>query len=92
MGTSTQVELQYQKLWHCLLHKPSDQAINDIIKNALSEDEAEQLKMRFGLTDGSPTPLVETANRLEMGEDSVRDGEAVALTKLRTALARSLLA
>ena len=87
---TTKVERQYEKLWHCLTHKPKDELMGEMIKNTLSEREAENLRMRFGLTGQSPTSVVETANRLETDEDGVRETEAVALRKLRAALARSL--
>ena len=87
---TTPVERQYEKLWNCLTHKPKDELMGEMIKNTLSEREAEHLRMRFGLTGQSPTSVVETANRLEAHEDDVRETEAVALRKLRAALARSL--
>ena len=80
----------YDKLWHALTRKPSDEAMGEMINNTLSEQEAKQLRMRFGLTGRSPTSLLETANRFETDEDGVRKTEALALRKLRGALARSL--
>ena len=86
----TQVKQGYEHLWHALTHKPTDSLMGEMINNTLSEREAGQLRMRFGLTGKSPTSLVETAHQLETDEDGVRETEAVALRKLRGTLARSL--
>ena len=84
---TTKVKRGYEILWHALTQKPRDEVISEMIKKTLSERDAEQLRMRFGLTGQSPTSLVETAHRLGTTDDGVRETEAVALRKLRGTLA-----
>ena len=87
---TTQSKRGYENLWKALTHKPKDEVVTDMIDSLLSEQEAEQLTMRFGLAGESPTLVVETAHQLETDEASVRETEALALRKLRANLARSL--
>jgi RNA polymerase primary sigma factor len=51
--------------------------------NALTEKEHQVIVQRFGLQDGKPKTLAETAERLNISRDRVRLVEARALNKLR---------
>ena len=57
--------------------------VREMNENTQSEQEAEQLRMRPGLTGQSRTSLVDTVDQLETTEDGVRETEAVALRELR---------
>ena len=83
---TAQIKRGNEILWHALTQKPRDEVISEMIKNTLAEREAEQLRMRFGLTGQPPTSLAETSHRLETTDNGVRETEAVALRKLRTIL------
>jgi RNA polymerase sigma factor (sigma-70 family) len=53
------------------------------MENALTEKEHQVIVQRFGLEDGKPKTVTETAERLNISRDRVRLVEARALNKLR---------
>ena len=69
---------------------PEDYAINEVLKDdislvlqTLTEREAEVLKLRFGLVDGTCRTLEEVGNIFNVTRERIRQIEAKALRKLR---------
>ncbi|NLD79187.1 MAG: RNA polymerase sigma factor RpoD [Mollicutes bacterium] len=69
---------------------PEDYAINEVLKDdislvlqTLTEREAEVLKLRFGLVDGTSRTLEEVGNIFNVTRERIRQIEAKALRKLR---------
>ena len=77
----------YDKLWNALVGRPKDTAIDERIREGLSENEAAVLETRFGLTGKRPTTLGETRTAIGVTGDDVCRIEALALRKLRLELA-----
>jgi RNA polymerase primary sigma factor len=58
-------------------------ALQGVMENGLSPRERHVLTLRYGLADGSPRTLEETARELQVSKDRIRSIESKALNKLR---------
>lgn|GEM_PF-2993469 len=74
------------KLWRAITNDIDDERLANMLNRSLSEAERSLLHMRFGLTGKAPTTLDETGELLNVSIDDVREVEAGALRKLRTAM------